>query len=87
MPFNAENWLLSRVCEEFPAYTVETAARSLMEDPERRVLAIMELRGYQRTRDAIMAAQKPSEAPTGPLADWVKRVMSARLEEEAGSGG
>ena len=81
-----ENWLLSQVCEAFPAFTPETAARALMEDPERRVLAIMELRAYVQTKAAIDAAEKPEDVPTGPMADWVKRVMDARVAERAAGG-
>ena len=81
-----ENWLLSRVCEEFPAYTAETAARALMEDPERRVLAMMELRAYTRIRAAINAMQPGDKAPEGPMAEWVKKVMAVRVRERMGGG-
>jgi len=81
-----ENWLLSRVCEEFQAFTPETAARAVMADPERRVLSILELRAYVRTRAAINAAQKPADVPTGPMADWVTKVMAARVRERMAGG-
>lgn len=73
--------IVSRVCEEFPAYTVETAIRALTEDPERRVMAIMELRAYIRTRDAINAAEKAEDEPQTSMAKWVCQVQGERMRQ------
>jgi hypothetical protein len=57
------------------------AIRALTEDSERRVVAIMELRAYARTKAAIDAAPKPEDEPTGPMADWVWRVKAERMRQ------
>jgi len=71
---------VSRVCEEFGCVP-SVAARELTEDPERRAVAIMELRAYARTKAAIDAAQKPDDEPTGPMAEWVWRVKAERMRQ------
>jgi hypothetical protein len=86
MALDPENWAVSQVCEAFGC-TPRAAIRELTEDPERRALAIMELRAYVQTRAAMNAAQKPEDVPTGPMADWVKRVMAVRVRERMGESG
>jgi hypothetical protein len=80
-----ENWLVSRVCDEFHCVP-SVAVQELTGDPERRVVSILEMRGYARTKAAIDAAQKPEDVPTGPMATCVKRVMDAWLHERTAGG-
>jgi len=68
-----EDWLVSRICEEFGCVP-SVAVRELTEDSERRALTILELRAYANTKAAVEAAKMPSEVPVGRMADLVQRV-------------
>jgi len=78
---------VSRVCEEFSC-TPMVAARELEEDPEHRVLAVLELRAYARAKTAIDQAQSAADAPTGPMVEWVGTVAAEKIRRRhEGEGG
>jgi hypothetical protein len=62
---------VSRVCEEFPAFTPHAAADALEHDPDRLVLEVITLRDYARIRERLHSAKTDDEMPAGELADLV----------------
>lgn len=59
------------------------AIRELDDDPERVVLTVLDMRGFERTWRAIDVAKSSDEVPTGDTADRVKAAIAVRLESDA----
>lgn len=64
------------MCEEFPAYTIETAEQALDERPD-QVAAILEMRGFVRAKDHIEHAKDWNDLK---LTDSVKQYMKIEAE-------
>jgi len=64
------------------------AAREILEDPERRLLNIMEFRNYARAWAAVNAMKPGDAEPKSPMVGWVKKVQAERfrLLEAEGHG-
>ena len=73
------------MCEEFHCRPTE-AEHELVTDPEHRAVRILELRDYARAKAALASARNDAEAPTGPMVDWVKRVLVERIRERMRRG-
>jgi hypothetical protein len=82
-----DDWLVSRVCEEFTCLPMQ-AAQELERDPEHRALAILELRAYARAKAALDRAEKMGDVPMTPMVEWVMKVAAEkiRLRREATDG-
>lgn len=89
-----EEWLLSRLCEEFPG----CLPSQLEDEPLRPLLRILEYRGYARALQTIedhaaamrAGTAKPDDLPTGPMIDMVFEVQGEKIrmaEEELGNNG
>lgn len=85
-----EEWLISRLCEEF-GIPPSVAVR----EPLALCLRIVEMRAYARVREAARNASQDEQIPKGPLADLVFeieheliRTRNARIQarENARSG-
>ena len=84
-----EQWLVSRVCEEFGCLPSE-AIVEIEEGPTQLVLDIMELRAYANAKQVVdqvyeaakRAAQTGGEMPDVPETPMIKRVVEIMRELE-----
>lgn len=82
--------MTSLICEEFHCLPSQA-----MNEPQAEVLDILELRYYQRTKQAVDRAQNEEQMPAGPMAELVKQIeeeqilafMAARKPKEKSSSG
>lgn len=71
-----EEWLVSRICEEFHCTPLEA-----VDQPYDLTLTIMHLRNYAATKSAIDSAKKQSDIVPGPQVDEVRAIMEELFAE------
>lgn len=81
-----EEWLVSRLCEEFNCLP-SAAVRELEEGIPGLAYDVMELRAYARAKAALDAAEKPEDVPTSPMVARVWAVMAEIHRRRRGAKG
>lgn len=72
-----EEWNISRICEEFPAFTPEQA-RDALDNDDGLIAAIVELRAFARAHAILdRAAQLGQDVKPSPM---IGRVVKLQLE-------
>ncbi len=74
-----EEWLISRICEEFDC----TPEEALRQDG-RLTMDIIELRGYARAKEALKKAKSKEDVPDSPMVDMVFAVQEERMRRRNG---
>ncbi len=76
-------WIVSRVCEEFSCLP-SAAVNEIMDDPNNYALDILELRAYQRAKEALDNAKKPTDVPKTPMVEKVWEVQAELHKQKKG---
>lgn len=69
-----DDWIISRICEEFSCTPSEA-----IRQPLGLTLRIIELRAYARAKQALAEAQSETDVPQTPAVEWVWEVEQELL--------
>lgn len=83
LPEPPYGWIISRICEEFPAYTVETAEQAWENDPI-LIAEIIELRAFASAKAHIEGASDWSDLKLTQSVKTYMQIEALVHAEKAG---